>query len=176
MGRDFRRQPVRDARDVGRAGDARDRSDVRRRARDWRSLGGEAAAEAGELAGAFAALLYALNLTMVLSDRMVRMFPLLTCAELLQIIFFVRAQGRGMARRVDRLPGYRGFYRDDGPHQLYREFSAGSRSAMARLPATRQAGGIGTRRRGRDFAPGIAVMAGIALLVPFLPGVYCFVA
>ena len=60
-----------------------------------RSLGGEAAAAVGELAGAFAALLYATSLQMVLSDRIVRMYPLVLCAELLQITFFVRAQRRG---------------------------------------------------------------------------------
>ena len=54
-----------------------------------------AAAGVGELAGAFAALLYAANLEMVLSDRTVRMYPLVMCAELLQITFFVRAQRRG---------------------------------------------------------------------------------
>jgi hypothetical protein len=60
-----------------------------------RSLGGEAAAALGELVGAFAALLYATSLQMVLSDRVVRMYPLVLCAELLQITFFVRAQRRG---------------------------------------------------------------------------------
>ena len=46
-------------------------------------------------AGAFAALIYALNLTIVVSDRTAREFPLLTAAELAQIIFFVRAQRHG---------------------------------------------------------------------------------
>jgi hypothetical protein len=39
--------------------------------------------------------LYSTNLEMVLSDRTVRMYPLVMCAELLQITFFVRAQRRG---------------------------------------------------------------------------------
>ena len=52
-----------------------------------RSLGGEAAAEAGEVGGAFAALSIALNLTIVASDRTAREFPLLTVVELAQIIF-----------------------------------------------------------------------------------------
>jgi mannosyltransferase len=60
-----------------------------------RSLGDEPAAAVGELAGAFAALLYATNLQMVVSDRTVRMYPLAMCAELLQLTFFVRAQRRG---------------------------------------------------------------------------------
>jgi hypothetical protein len=61
----------------------------------WCSLVGESVAAVGELAGAFAALLYATNLEMVLSDRTARMYPLTMCAELLQITFFVRAQRRG---------------------------------------------------------------------------------
>jgi mannosyltransferase len=59
------------------------------------SLADEAAAGVGDLAGAFAALLYATNLSMVLSDRAVRMYPFVMCAELLQIAFFVRAQRSG---------------------------------------------------------------------------------
>ncbi|MGB8900783.1 MAG: hypothetical protein WCC90_16770 [Methylocella sp.] len=67
----------------------------------WRSLADESAAAIGELAGAFAALLYATSLQMVLSDRVVRMYPLVMCAELLQITFFVRAQrGGGMSNYV----------------------------------------------------------------------------
>jgi hypothetical protein len=60
-----------------------------------RSLAGDSTAAIAEMAGAFAALLYATNLQMVLSDRVVRMYPVVMCAELLQITFFVRAQRRG---------------------------------------------------------------------------------
>ena len=52
-----------------------------------RSLGDGAVAELGEVGGALAALMYALNLTIVVSDRTAREFPLLIVAELLQIIF-----------------------------------------------------------------------------------------
>lgn len=61
----------------------------------WCSLVDESAAAVAELTGAFAALLYATNVEMVLSDRTARMYPLMMCAELLQITFFVRAQRRG---------------------------------------------------------------------------------
>jgi uncharacterized membrane protein len=61
----------------------------------WCSLVDESTAAVGELAGAFAALLYATNLETVLSDRTARMYPLTMCAELLQITFFIRAQRRG---------------------------------------------------------------------------------
>src|SRR6185437_530388 len=56
-----------------------------------RSLGDESSAASGELAGAFAALIYAANVTMVVSDRTARMYPMLVAAELLQIAFLVRA-------------------------------------------------------------------------------------
>ena len=60
-----------------------------------RSLVDESATSVGEMAGAFAALVYATNLEMVLSDRIVRMYALVMCVELLQITFFVRAQRHG---------------------------------------------------------------------------------
>jgi len=47
------------------------------------------------VAGAFAALAYAVNFMMVTSDRTVRMYPLALDAELLQIFFLMRAQRRG---------------------------------------------------------------------------------
>ena len=47
-----------------------------------RSLGGRAAAAIGELAGGFAALAYAVNFMMVVSDRTARMYPLAMCAGL----------------------------------------------------------------------------------------------
>ncbi|HZO81019.1 MAG TPA: hypothetical protein VFB33_04940 [Candidatus Binataceae bacterium] len=47
------------------------------------------------LAAAFAAVLYATNAGMVTADRAVRMYPLVMVAELLEILFFVRAQRRG---------------------------------------------------------------------------------
>ncbi|MBV8055619.1 MAG: glycosyltransferase family 39 protein [Deltaproteobacteria bacterium] len=49
----------------------------------------------GELAGGFAALIFATNVAVVQSARMARMYPLMTAAELAQILFFVRAQRRG---------------------------------------------------------------------------------
>ena len=52
-----------------------------------RCLGDEMAAATGEVAGAFAALIYATNVTTVLTDRTVRMYPLVMAAELLQITF-----------------------------------------------------------------------------------------
>jgi hypothetical protein len=46
----------------------------------------------GELAGGFAAFLFATNVALVQSARTARMYPLMIAAELAQIFFFVRAQ------------------------------------------------------------------------------------
>jgi mannosyltransferase len=48
-----------------------------------------------ELAGGFAALLFATNVAIVQSARTARMYPLMTAAELGEMLFFVRAQRRG---------------------------------------------------------------------------------
>jgi mannosyltransferase len=60
-----------------------------------RSFGGAPGKEIADMAGAFAALAYAVNFMMVTSDRTVRMYPLAISAELLQIFFFVRSQRGG---------------------------------------------------------------------------------
>lgn len=132
-----------------------------------RSLGGEACAEAGEVAGAFAALIYALNLTMVLSDRTAREFPLLTTAELAQIIFLVRAQRRptwtnylGIAiLTAIMLPiNYTASF------LLAAEALWLGSLLLARWAGSARAAEVAI------FRPGLAVMAGIALLAPLLPG------
>jgi hypothetical protein len=46
----------------------------------------------GELAGGFAALLFATNVTLLQSARTARMYPLMVAAELAHILFFVRVQ------------------------------------------------------------------------------------
>ncbi len=51
--------------------------------------------EIAEMAGAFAALIFATNVTMVLMSRLIRMYPLVLIAEFLQILFLMRAQRRG---------------------------------------------------------------------------------
>ena len=48
----------------------------------------------GDLAGGFAALMFATNVAIVQSARTARMYPLMIAAELAQIFFFVRAQHR----------------------------------------------------------------------------------
>lgn len=138
-----------------------------------RSLGGSAAAEAGEVGGAFAALIYALNLTIVVSDRTAREFPLLTVAELAQIIFFVRAQ-RGATWRgawMDYL-GVAIFTAIMIPINYTASFLLGAEALW--LGGLLVVGWAGSARAAAVaiFRPGFAVMAGIAMLAPLLPRVF----
>jgi mannosyltransferase len=52
------------------------------------------ALKTGELAGGFAALMFATNVAIVQSARTARMYPIMTAADLAQILFFVRAHHR----------------------------------------------------------------------------------
>jgi hypothetical protein len=130
-----------------------------------RSLVDEGAAHVGELAGAFAALLYATNLQMVLSDRTVRMYPLVMCAELLQIMFFVRAQRRG------------GMLNYVGVAIFTASMIAGNFTSVFLMAAEALWLGWLLAVRLWDaqsprlavFRPGCAVVAGIALLIYWLP-------
>ena len=74
----------------------------------------------GETAGAIAAFFYATNLTMVLSDRTIRMYPLLMATELLQIFFFCRAQRRGTWTNYRR----RRFHRDNDRREFLLDLPA----------------------------------------------------
>jgi len=135
----------------------------------FRSLGGEAVAEAGEVGGAFAALIYALNLTIVVSDRTAREFPLLTVAELAQIIFFVRAQRRGTW--ADYL-GVAVFTAIMLPINYTAGFLLFAEALwLGSLLVARWAGSARAAEVA-IFRPGFAVMAGVALLAPLLPGVF----
>ncbi|HVB82616.1 MAG TPA: hypothetical protein VNE82_22035 [Candidatus Binataceae bacterium] len=138
-----------------------------------RALGGEAVAEAGEVGGAFAALIYALNLTLVASDRTAREFPLLTVAELAQIIFFVRAQRRATWRAawMDYL-GIAIFTAMILPINYTASFLLAAEALwLGGLLLARWAGSARAAKFA-IFRPGFAVMAGIALLGPLLPGVF----
>ena len=132
------------------------------------ALGGAAAIEAGEVGGAFAALIYALNLTIVVSDRTAREFPLLTVAELAQIIFFVRAQRQ--ATWTDYL-GVAIFTALMIPINYTACFPLAAEALwlgvllLARLAASARAAKLAI------FSPGFAVAAGVALLAPLLAGV-----
>ncbi len=136
----------------------------------WHSLtdvaDGHVPGPAGELAGAFAALLYAINLTMVVSDRTMRMYPLTMCAELLQIIFFVRAQRRGGILNYGGVAIFTATM-----------FAANFSSIFLLATEGLWLGWLLLRklwdepsRRLAVFRPSCAVAAGIAILLPSLPG------
>ena len=129
---------------------------------------GPGIAVVGELAGAFAALLYATNLEMVLSDRIVRMYPLVMCAELLQIAFFVRAQRRG---GILNYAGIAIFTAAMVASNFTSTFLLMAEAAWLGwlLLAARWDDRL---RRLAVFRSGCAVAAGIAILVPWLSGAF----
>ncbi len=129
------------------------------------SLGGQPGAAIGELAGGFAALIYAVNFMMVTSDRTVRMYPVAMSAELLQIFFLVRAQRRG------------GWLNYAGAGIFTAAMVAANFTASFLLLAEGlwlgcllAAKASGARVEGLAiFRPGAALTAGVALLAPLLP-------
>jgi uncharacterized membrane protein len=130
-----------------------------------RSLGGQPGAAIGDLAGGFAALIYAVNFMMVTSDRTVRMYPLAMSAELLQIFFLVRAQRRG------------GWLNYAGAAIFTAAMIAANFTVCFLLLAEGLwlgcllvAKARGARVEGLAiFRPGAALTAGVALLAPLLP-------
>jgi mannosyltransferase len=133
-----------------------------------RSLGGQPGAAIGDLAGGFAALIYAVNFAMVTSDRTVRMYPLAMSAELLQIFFLVRAQRRG------------GWLNYAGAAIFTAALIAANFTACFLLLAEGlwfgcllAAKALGASADGlRIFRPGLALTAGVALLAPLLPAAF----
>jgi hypothetical protein len=131
------------------------------------ALDGEA--RAGETAGAFAALLYAINVTLLISDRTAREFSLLIVVELLQIIFFMRSQRRGI---FDDYLGLAIFTALMLPINYSASFLLVAEALwFACLLAAKYGGSVHARRL-KVFRPGFAVLAGMALLAPLLPDAY----
>jgi mannosyltransferase len=134
----------------------------------YHSLSDEPTAGVGELAGAFAALLYATNLEMVLSDRTVRMYPLVMCAELLQITFLVRAQRRGGILNYVGIAIFTAL-------MIASNFTSTFLMAMEAL----WLGGLllatlldARSQRLAVFRPACALAAGIAILTPWMSGAF----
>ena len=118
-----------------------------------------------DMAGALTAAMVATNLTIVLSDRIVRMYPLVLSAELAQITFLVRAQ------RYRKMRDYAGV-------ALATAIGVAANFTVAFLLIGEAAwlgalivlGWIGRNRSGlAAFVPGLAVLVGLALLAPFMP-------
>jgi Dolichyl-phosphate-mannose-protein mannosyltransferase len=133
------------------------------------SLGDEPVAALGEMAGAFGALIYAVNVTLVIADRRAREFPLLVAAELLQIIFFMRAQRRGV---FDDYLGLVIFTAIMLPINYSASFLLLAEALwLGCLLAAKWAGSARARRLA-VFGPGFGVVAGVALLAPFASDAY----
>jgi hypothetical protein len=133
-----------------------------------RALGG-AGIEAGEVAGAFAALIYSVNVTLVISDRTAREFALLVAAELLQIIFFMRVQRRGIFDDYLGLAILTAI-------ALSTNYSASflllaEALWLGCLLAAKLAGSASARQLA-VFRPVLGVLAGMALLAPFVSDAY----
>jgi hypothetical protein len=134
-----------------------------------RSLVNESAAETGEVAGAFAALIYALNITTVISDRTAREFPVLIVAELLQIIFFVRAQRRPTWVEYLGIAIFTAVMLADNYSSSF--LLLAEALWLGCLLAAKWAGSTRARRLA-VFRPGFAILAGMALLAPFVSEAY----
>jgi hypothetical protein len=133
------------------------------------SLGGEALAEVGEVGGAFAALIYALNLTIVVSVRTAREFALLTVAELAQIIFFVRAQRYGTWANYLGIAVFTAIML---PINYTASFLLFAEALWLGCVLLAKWAGSERARELAIFSPGVAVLGGIALLAPLLPGIF----
>jgi len=123
-------------------------------------------ASKGELAGAFAALLYAFNLQMVVSDRTMRMYPLVMAAELLQITFFCRAQRSGSLANYVGVAIFTAVMIAANFTSTFLIIAEALwlQCLLLAKDAGLRAGGL------MASGPGIAVITGIALLTPMLPG------
>jgi hypothetical protein len=135
----------------------------------FRALGGETCTDVGEMAGAFAALIYAVNVTFIISDRTAREFPLLIVAELLQIIFFMRAQRRGV---FDDYLGLAIFTAIMLPINYSASLLVAAEALWLGCLLAAKWTGSPRARQLKIFRPGFAVMAGMALLAPLVPEAY----
>jgi mannosyltransferase len=133
-----------------------------------RSLGGQSGGAIGDLAGALAALAYAVNFMMVASDRTARMYPVAMNAELAQIFFVVRAQRRG------------GWLNYAGAAIFTAALVAANfTTSFLLLAEAFWFGCLLVAKAWRApleglaiFRPGLAIAAGVALLGPLLPWVF----
>ncbi|MBV8450789.1 MAG: hypothetical protein JOZ29_00760 [Deltaproteobacteria bacterium] len=119
----------------------------------------------GELAGGFAALMFATNVAVVQSARTARMYPLMTAAELAQIFFFVRAQRYGGP--LNCIPAAVFLALAIAANFTAAFLFAGEGLWVAYLLVARWKCWPGGQLR--VAAPALSLTAGIALLLPFAP-------
>jgi hypothetical protein len=130
-----------------------------------RLLGDEGSSETRELAGAFAALIYATNVVMIVSDRTARMYPMMMASELTQVTFFVRAQRRGTLVDLVSTAIFTAA-------MLAINYTSSFLLAGEALWLSCAIVAKGTGARIGELAvvrPGLALALGVALLAPFLP-------
>jgi mannosyltransferase len=129
------------------------------------SLAEEPGGAISELTGAFAALIYGVNFTMVTSDRTLRMYPLLMSMELLQIFFLVRAQRRGGWSNYAGTAIFTALMVATNFTSCFLLLAEGLWFAglLAAKSLGARAGGLAV------FRPGAALVAGLMLLAPLLP-------
>lgn len=119
----------------------------------------------GELAGGFAALIFATNVAVVQSARTARMYPLMTAAELAQIFFFIRTQRQGGVLNFILTAVFLALAIAANFTALFLLAGEGLWVGYLLVARWRRWPGVGLRLAG----PVSSLAAGIALLVPFAP-------
>lgn len=125
-----------------------------------------AESSAGDVTGSFAALIYAANMDMVLSDRWARMYALMMTLALAQILFFARSQRRGGFANYAATAIFTAL-------MIAANFSAGLLLVAEGLwlGCLLIGGWTGARTGGLAvWGPAGALAAGVALLSPMIPG------
>jgi uncharacterized membrane protein len=122
--------------------------------------------EIGELAGGFAALIFATNVVMVDSARTARMYPLMTATELAHIIFFVRAQRHGGMSNCVLTAVFLALAIAANFTAIFLVAAESIWISYLLLARWRRWPGVQLRMAG----PAFSIVAGLALLMPFVPG------
>jgi Dolichyl-phosphate-mannose-protein mannosyltransferase len=121
--------------------------------------------KSGELAGGFAALLFATDVAVMQTARTARMYPLMTAAELAQIVFFLRALHREAIFNCIVTAGFLALAIAVNFTAMF--LLAGEGIWIAYLLVARRRRWPGERLR--VLGPSLSLIAGIALLLPFAP-------
>lgn len=119
-----------------------------------------------ELAAGFAALLFAINVGLVQSARSARMYPLMTAAELAQILFFVRSHRNPSISSCVLAAVF--LAAAIAANFTAAFLLAGEGMWICYLLTARWRDWPGARLR--IIAPALSLLAGLALLLPFWPG------
>jgi mannosyltransferase len=119
----------------------------------------------GELAGGFAALMFATNVAMVQSARTARMYPLMTTAELAHIFFFVRTHHRPRVLNCILAAVFLAVAIAANFTAMFLLLGESIWLGYLMLAKLRRWPGIQLR----TAIPALSLVAGLALLLPFVP-------